>query len=85
MLEKLSGSQVVARQGLGSVIFIELRDCSGIVQLVSIRKRMKKASNAKNLRPEFVAAVEGKAGARQKLSITIFQTEWKSLYKSCKF
>ena len=61
---KLAG-WVARRRDLGSVIFIELRDRSGIVQLVFNAQNSEEAHRiAKNLRPEFVAYVEGRVVER---------------------
>jgi aspartyl-tRNA synthetase len=61
---KLAG-WVARRRDLGSVIFIELRDRTGIVQLVFNPQNNEEAHRiAKNLRPEFVASVEGRVVAR---------------------
>ena len=51
---------VARRRDLGSLIFIELRDRTGIVQVVFNPKESEEAHRlAKSLRPEFVIAVKG--------------------------
>ncbi len=56
---------VARRRDLGSVIFIELRDRTGIVQLVFNPQNNEEAHRiARNLRPEFVASVEGRVAER---------------------
>lgn len=53
----------------GKLIFIDLRDRSGIVQLVTglpDGTRLSRRNNVKNIRPEFVIEVEGKVKKRQK-------------------
>lgn len=56
---------VARRRDLGSLIFIELRDRTGIVQLVFNPQENEEAHRkAKDLRPEFVAFAEGKVVER---------------------
>ena len=50
---------VQKRRNLGSLIFIDLRDRSGILQLVFDENDKEVFEKAKNLRSEFVIAVEG--------------------------
>ena len=50
---------VQKRRNLGSLIFIDLRDRSGILQLVFDENDREVFEKAKNLRSEFVIAVEG--------------------------
>ena len=50
---------VQKRRNLGSLIFIDLRDRSGILQLVFDENDGEVFEKAKNLRSEFVIAVEG--------------------------
>lgn len=50
---------VQKRRNLGSLIFIDLRDRSGILQLVFDENNGEVFEKAKNLRSEFVIAVEG--------------------------
>ena len=50
---------VQKRRNLGSLIFIDLRDRSGILQLVFDENDREVFEKAKNLRSEFVLAVEG--------------------------
>ena len=50
---------VQKRRNLGSLIFIDLRDRSGIIQLVFDENDREVFEKAKNLRSEFVIAVEG--------------------------
>ncbi|PWT91053.1 MAG: aspartate--tRNA ligase [Acidobacteria bacterium] len=66
---KLAG-WVARRRDLGNLIFIELRDRTGIVQLVFNPQENDEAHRtAKNLRPEFVAYVEGRVVERSKDTI----------------
>jgi aspartyl-tRNA synthetase len=56
---------VSRRRDLGSLIFIELRDRSGFVQAVFNPQENEAAHReAKNLRPEFVACIEGRVVER---------------------
>lgn len=56
---------VFRRRDLGALIFIELRDRSGVVQVVFNPQENEEAYRAaKSLRPEFVAHVEGRVAAR---------------------
>ncbi len=48
----------------GKIIFIDLRDRSGILQLVSIPKNKEVYKLAKELRPEWVIEAKGKVGKR---------------------
>ncbi|MFH0853456.1 MAG: aspartate--tRNA ligase [bacterium] len=51
---------VQARRNMGKIIFIDLRDRSGIVQIVFSPDQPEAYEQAKNLRPEFVISVQGK-------------------------
>ncbi len=56
---------VFRRRDLGALIFIELRDRSGVVQVVFNPQENEEAHRAaKSLRPEFVAYVEGRVAER---------------------
>ncbi len=56
---------VFRRRDLGSLIFIELRDRSGVVQVVFNPQENEEAHRmAKSLRPEFVVCVEGRVSER---------------------
>ena len=50
---------VQKRRNLGSLIFIDLRDRSGLLQLVFDENNGEVFEKAKNLRSEFVIAAEG--------------------------
>ncbi|HSP05968.1 MAG TPA: OB-fold nucleic acid binding domain-containing protein, partial [Acidobacteriota bacterium] len=63
--EVLLTGWVGRRRDLGSLIFIELRDRSGVVQLVFNPQANEETHRvAKNLRPEFVVCVAGIVVAR---------------------
>ena len=56
---------VARRRDLGALIFIELRDRTGIVQIVfNPQENEESYRAAKNLRPEFVASIQGKVVER---------------------
>ncbi|MFH1656310.1 MAG: aspartate--tRNA ligase [Candidatus Nealsonbacteria bacterium] len=50
----------------GKIIFIDIRDKSGVLQLVAIPKNEKIYKIAKEIRPEWVISVQGKVGKRPK-------------------
>ena len=55
------------RRDLGQLIFIDLRDRAGIVQIVFNKEQHPEAhAKAEELRAEFVVAVEGRVLRRQK-------------------
>lgn len=61
---------VARRRDLGSLIFIELRDRTGIVQIVFNPQTDEAAHRAaKNLRPEFVISVRGQVVARSETTV----------------
>lgn len=55
---------VQKQRNLGSLVFVDLRDRSGIVQLVFTDKDGDMFDRAKTIRSEYVLAVEGKVAAR---------------------
>jgi len=62
---KLAG-WVHARRDHGKIIFIDLRDRSGLVQVVFTPDKKKIYQEAQLLRPEYVVAIEGKVSRRPK-------------------
>ena len=50
----------------GKIIFIDLRDKGGLLQLVCTPKNKEVYKTAQELRPEWVICVEGKVGERPK-------------------
>lgn len=67
---KLSG-WVNTRRNMGKIIFIDLRDRSGLIQIVFIPQELDKSTQklVKQLRPEFVIEVEGSVKKRPKNQI----------------
>jgi len=60
------------RRDLGQLIFIDLRDRAGIVQIVFNQEQQPEAhAKAEELRSEFVVAVEGRVLRRQKANLEI--------------
>jgi len=62
---------VNTRRNMGKIIFIDLRDRSGVVQVVFVPDELDAASQeaVKKIRPEFVVEIEGKVQARPKNQI----------------
>ncbi len=67
---KLSGSEVElkgwvhARRDMGKLVFIDLRDKSGLAQIVFTPEKKELLAAAAELRPEFVVAIRGKVNTR---------------------
>ncbi len=59
------------RRNIGNLVFIDLRDFSGIIQVIFVKKELAKEfqETIKELRPEFVLEIEGKVQKRQPNSI----------------
>ncbi|MFA6146364.1 MAG: aspartate--tRNA ligase [Patescibacteria group bacterium] len=59
---------VNTRRNMGQMVFIDLRDRSGLAQIVFIPKELDEISQeaAKKIRPEFVVEIEGMVNARPK-------------------
>lgn len=62
---------VNARRNMGKIVFLDLRDCSGIVQVVGVPSELDDASNEllKEVRPEWVLQIKGivkERGEKQK-------------------
>ncbi|MDP2933049.1 MAG: amino acid--tRNA ligase-related protein, partial [bacterium] len=55
---------VQARRDMGKIIFIDLRDASGLLQVVFAPGNNDLLKNADSLRPEYVVAIRGKIKAR---------------------
>ena len=68
-IQKIGKSVKVAgwvhvRRDHGKIIFIDLRDRSGILQIVFTPEKKEAHKTAQNLRPEFVVSIEGKIKER---------------------
>lgn len=62
---------VNARRNMGKIVFVDLRDRSGLVQVVLVPSELDQESNdiLKNIRPEYVLRVDGlvqERGEKQK-------------------
>jgi len=57
---------VNTRRNMGKIVFIDLRDRSGLAQIVFVPKELDEASNeaVKKIRPEFVVEIEGLVNKR---------------------
>ena len=64
---------VQKRRNLGSLVFIDLRDRSGLLQLVFDENNGEVFEKAKNLRSEFVIAAEGVVRQRSVQLMKIWQ------------
>jgi aspartyl-tRNA synthetase len=62
---------VNTRRNMGKIVFIDLRDRSGLAQIVFVPQELDEASNdeVKKIRPEFVVEIEGIVNARPKNQI----------------
>lgn len=63
--EVLLKGWVNARRDMGKIIFIDLRDKSGLAQVVFLPQHKEMLTKAAELRPEFVVSVRGKINPRQ--------------------
>lgn len=69
---KMLGAEVVlkgwvnARRNMGKISFIDLRDYSGVVQVVMVPSELDEASNEtlKNIRPEWIVEIKGVVNER---------------------
>ncbi len=57
---------VHARRNMGKIVFFDLRDRSGLVQVIVAPDQSEAYAAAKEIRPEFVVAVRGLVAARNK-------------------
>lgn len=62
--EVLLKGWVYVRRDMGKIIFIDLRDATGIIQIVFASKDKDFMAEANKLRSEFVVAITGKVNAR---------------------
>jgi aspartyl-tRNA synthetase len=62
--EVLLKGWVHVRRNMGKLIFIDLRDRSGIVQVVCLPNHKEALAEADKIRPEYVVAIRGKVNAR---------------------
>jgi aspartyl-tRNA synthetase len=60
---------VFVRRDMGKIIFIDLRDRSGVVQVVFTPEKKDLLALAAELRPEFVVAIRGRVNARPEKQI----------------
>ncbi len=67
--EVLLKGWVHVRRNMGKLIFIDLRDRSGVVQVVCLPNHKEVLAEADKLRPEFVVAIRGKVNARQEKQV----------------
>ena len=64
---------VHARRNMGKIVFLDMRDRSGIVQVVIVPKELDETSQSilSEIRPEFVLQIEGIINTRQKGNDTL--------------
>ncbi len=71
-LNKLTGKEIIingwvhSRRDHGGMTFLDIRDCTGLTQVIYDPKNLKKNNSIKNIRTEYVVSVKGRVKPRPK-------------------